>query len=72
MSMKILTTELIFTIIIALYLIDNDSSKIVIFFEILQIPICLWKIGKSAKIERSPMFPYIRLVRHEWYNKKIE
>ncbi len=69
--MKILYTDLVVEIVFLLYLLDNESSKLIVIFRIVGIIVTLWKIKKTIKVIFKNSFPFIGLEHYEWY-KNLE
>lgn len=48
-SIRSLTVQLFFTVVFVLYLIDSGASKLVILMQLVNVPVCVWKLGKATK-----------------------
>lgn len=57
-SVKSLYLSLGMNFVISLYLLENDTSMLILVPQILSIFLILWKIGKASKITRIDKFPY--------------
>lgn len=55
------------SIIISLYLLDNDTSLMIWAPQALGIFLTLWKISQAAKIEGSRSFPFFKIVEKASY-----
>jgi hypothetical protein len=60
-SLKILFIELGIDILLALYLLDNDSSRLVIIFTFVDGLVTVWKISRTFKIKIGSAFPFVTL-----------
>ena len=58
-SLKTLFYELVFSIILTLYVYEYNSSKMIIGFSLLDIAVTAWKINRTFKIKFSSTFPFI-------------
>jgi hypothetical protein len=60
-SVKSLYMELVMSIIIQLYLLENETSLLISLPHGLNILLTLWKIAQASRVERIPNFPYFKL-----------
>lgn len=70
MSLKTLFFELGAEVIVTLYLIEHDSTKLVIFFCLLDIAIVIWKLTRTFKFRITTQFPFLTLTTSELYKKR--
>lgn len=54
-----------------MYFLDNTTTKLLIYFEAINIAVTLWKIGKTTQFTRKGSFPYFRMEYPSWYQKDI-
>jgi len=60
-SVKTLYMQLGMSVIIALYLLDNETSLMISAPHCLGIALDLWKLKKASKVVKTETFPYFRL-----------
>lgn len=60
-SLKTLFYELIFSVILTLYVYEYNSSKLIIAFSILDIMVTVWKISRTFTIRLQNSFPFVVL-----------
>jgi hypothetical protein len=49
LSLKVLYTDLVVSFVCVLYLLDNSTSRMIIFFEVINIFVTCWKIYRTSK-----------------------
>lgn len=59
LSFRTILLNVIFQSIIFLYLLDNDTSWMILISSGIGLLIEIWKINKSVKTVRKPTFPYV-------------
>jgi hypothetical protein len=69
-SLKTLFFELGAKIIFILYLYEYKSSKIILFFDSLDLLITLWKISRTFCLKLTPGFPFLRLATSDVYKQR--
>lgn len=70
MSLKTLFYELAFSAVLTLYVYEHNSSKLIIFFSLLDIAVTAWKISRTFSLTLGGSFPWIRLQPSELYKKR--
>lgn len=66
LSARTLMINAFFQIIILLYLMDNDTSWMILFSSSLGLVIELWKITKALSVSSSSSFPFLSIAsRHK-------
>ena len=66
-SVRTLYTQTICSIIIFLYLCDNETSFMILFSSGFSILLDLWKIKKASKVKKIEKFPYFELEDNQNY-----
>ena len=66
-SIKSLYINLVMNFIIVLYLVENETSILIVVPTALSLPLDLWKINRASKIEKTSTFPYFRIVDKDTY-----
>jgi Cleft lip and palate transmembrane protein 1 (CLPTM1) len=66
-SVRTLYTQTICSVIIFLYLCDNDTSFMILFSSGFSILLDFWKIKKASKVKKIDKFPYFELEDNQNY-----
>ena len=66
-SVRTLYTQTFCSIIIFFYLMDNETSKMILFSSGFSILLDLWKIKKASKVKKIDKFPYFELEDNKNY-----
>lgn len=66
-SVKSLYFQLIQSVVIVFYLVDNDTSWMILFSQCLAIVLGLWKIIQASELEHTESFPYFNLKDNKYY-----
>jgi len=67
-SVRSIFLQIFTQIVIVLYLLDNQTSKIIWVPELLTIFFNIWKLKSIFKFERIPKFPFFRLADRKNYS----
>ncbi|KAI8825115.1 cleft lip and palate transmembrane protein 1-domain-containing protein [Fimicolochytrium jonesii] len=62
LSFRAITMNVAFQAVIFLYLLDNDTSWMIIISTGVGLLIEIWKIQKTVIVQRKPEFPYVEFV----------
>lgn len=68
-SVRSLYMELVLSIIIQLYLLENETSLLISLPHGFNIILTLWKIAQASKFARSDRFPYFKLIEKASYTE---
>lgn len=71
-SVKTLYMQLVMSIIICLYLFENETSLMISAPQGFGILLDLWKLKKASKFSRTASFPYFTLEDKDTYNGKTK
>jgi hypothetical protein len=66
-SVRTLYTQTFCQIVIFFYLMDNETSWMILFSQGFSILLDFWKIKKASKIKRTDKFPYFTLEDNQKY-----
>lgn len=66
-SLKTLFYELVFSVVLTLYVYEHNSSRMVIGFSLLDIAVTLWKISRTFSLKFGGGFPWMHLETSELY-----
>lgn len=69
-SLKTLFFELAAKAIFILYLLEHQASKIILFFDFLDLLVTLWKLSRTFSLQVSPSFPWLGLRTTDLYKKR--
>ena len=68
-SVKTLYANMMMSVVITLYLFDNDTSLLILCPQVIAIVIEGWKLVQASDVERIATFPYISIKDKESYAK---
>lgn len=66
-SVKSLYLDLGMSIVIGLYLVDNDTSLLISLPHFLGIFLTVWKLAQASRLEKKDSFPYFTLTDKQSY-----
>jgi len=66
-SVKTLYINIVMSVIVCLYLFDNETSLLILVPQVLNIFLDVWKLNQASRVERTPRFPYFRLADKQSY-----
>ena len=61
LSVKTLYINIVMSVIITLYLFDNETSLLILIPQCLAIGLDVWKLTQASHVKRTDTFPYIYL-----------
>lgn len=61
-SVKTLYSNIIMNFVITLFLLDNDTSIVILAPQVISTLIEVWKLMQASHLEKSQQFPYFKLV----------
>ncbi|KAJ1475679.1 cleft lip and palate transmembrane protein 1-domain-containing protein [Baffinella frigidus] len=70
LSIRSIFTSIITQAIVFLYLLDNDTSWVILFSSGIGLMIECWKVNKAMDIEILPAFPFVRLKHKQSYKSE--
>jgi hypothetical protein len=68
--LKTLFFQLFADVILALYLYEYGANKLVVFFQVLDIVVDVWKLSRTYSIVLRRRFPFVGLETSELYKKR--
>ncbi|CAD8046500.1 unnamed protein product [Paramecium primaurelia] len=71
-SIRALYTNFVFDIIITLYLLDNETSYLIIVQQFVELGLMVWKITKTTKFKIINVFPYVEFLHQKSYESKTQ
>ena len=66
-SVRSLYLQIGMSVVILLYLLDNETSKLILFSNAFGIVLELWKLQKAAKVSFLDKFPFIKIEDRDTY-----
>jgi len=70
LSVRSIFTSIITQSIIFLYLVDNDTSWLILFSSGMGLVIEVWKVKKAMDVEIAPVFPFVKLKYKQSYKSE--
>ncbi|KXS13023.1 cleft lip and palate transmembrane 1 [Gonapodya prolifera JEL478] len=70
LSLRTIVSNIVVQVIIFLYLLDNETSWVVIMSSGMGAAIEIWKVHKAVEVERLPSFPFIK-IKERVTNKRV-
>lgn len=68
-SVRTLYSNLFVEVVVTLYLLDNETSFLILITQLFDIGLMVWKVMKTSKFKRSSKFPFVQVEHNQSYQQ---